>query len=258
MGYIWDLVKKLENKGKEESNRGPKVRDDYQDLSNIKSSSFEIDFGKGVTDEDRYKLAKYIANYIRKEYGIEVNVVPYSEMFPKKEDKSMNYKTYSPEGDPTKVEIDWSKHTTSTLSNFKIEDGSMVYKEPESNPLISKGGYSGVSINDFIDNKKSKNVDAASYLHTGNPIFSEQFVTLNTKNPGLACHNHEDDIVVYNIDDIEKKELLETIAKLTLENNNLKHEVEYLDKYIKYLEDNFHFVLKDCKLAKQLFGFKQL
>ena len=59
-----------------------------------------------------------------------------------------------------------------------------------------------------------------------------------------------------NVDDIEKKELLETITKLTLENSNLKCEVKMLDDYIKHLEDNFHFVLKDCKLAKKLFDGK--
>ena len=160
-----------------------------------------------------------------------------------KNGKDKKNDNYSPKGDPT---------------NYHIENGDIVYKEPESNPLISKGGYRAISINDFIDNKKSKEVDGASYFHTGNPIFSEQFVTLNTNDPGLAYHNHENDTVVCNIEDVDKKELVEELAKLTLERNNLKHEVEYLNTYIKYLEDNFQFVLKDCKLAKQLFGFKPL
>ena len=49
------------------------------------------------------------------------------------------------------------------------------------------------------------------------------------------------------------KDLIHKIEKLELENLDLKNEISYYERYIKFLEDNYIFILKSSSNMKEIF-----
>ena len=62
------------------------------------------------------------------------------------------------------------------------------------------------------------------------------------------------DINDYSKCDPDIAKLLRRIDALQIENFNLKNEVSYYERYLKFLEDNYIFILKSLKCAKDLFN----
>ena len=59
-------------------------------------------------------------------------------------------------------------------------------------------------------------------------------------------------LIDIDFESVNTKDLIHNIEKLELENLDLKNEISYYERYIKFLEDNYIFVLKSSS-AKEIF-----
>ena len=68
-----------------------------------------------------------------------------------------------------------------------------------------------------------------------------------------TTHNTLQEIATYVEKHPEISDLQKTLDKVELENTNLKIEISYYERYIKYLKDNYIFILKSLDCAKDIY-----
>ena len=60
-------------------------------------------------------------------------------------------------------------------------------------------------------------------------------------------------LINIDFESVNTKDLIHKIEKLELENLDLKNEISYYERYIKFLEDNYIFILKSSSNMKEIF-----
>ena len=69
----------------------------------------------------------------------------------------------------------------------------------------------------------------------------------------ITTHSTLQEITAYAEKHPEISDLQKTLDKVELENTNLKIEISYYERYIKYLKDNYIFILKSLDCAKDIY-----
>lgn len=82
---------------------------------------------------------------------------------------------------------------------------------------------------------------------------TEKTVVSTVNDNKITTNNTLQEIATYVEKHPEISDLQKTLDKVELENTNLKIEISYYERYIKYLKDNYIFILKSLDCVKDIY-----
>ena len=154
-----------------------------------------------------------------------------------------------------KVDRGWPVDENTPLVIQRLLKEGWAVIEPDRDKLKSRGD---IAMPGPITKEKCK----MSYKDTGywsatvDPAKYEQVPEFNEFESAEAIAISEEDIIESDTwEDVreDQYEMVDLIDKLQIENTDLKHTVEYYEKYVKWLEDNYIFILRSPKSLKEDF-----